>query len=316
MENRTKKGPDWKCVTEAAPWQPRDSQGELVYDDHMWILGGWFTPQTPNPRDVWKSPDGKNWTRTVEVAPWVHGDLPATMVFAGRMWLMGGRRLPSAENSNKVWSSTDGTEWVLESDNAGWCPRVGHSFVVWRDRMWILGGTENFYDDNDETLRNDVWSSADGKDWRRETAEAGWSKRRDAQAVVFDDKIRIMGGGHWRPETIPCNDVWCSEDGVNWTQVAEAAMWKRRMWFSLVVYRERMWVLGGWSREDGNYGDVWFSQDGRDWTEMTSEVIWKERHEHSVYVFQDKIWVAGGHAEPLNSGVWSLEIPASWFAEA
>ncbi|MFP6592377.1 MAG: hypothetical protein VCE12_17830, partial [Candidatus Latescibacterota bacterium] len=36
--------PDWKCVTEAAPWQPRDSQGELVYDDHMWILGGWFTP--------------------------------------------------------------------------------------------------------------------------------------------------------------------------------------------------------------------------------------------------------------------------------
>ena len=98
----------------------------------------------------------------------MHGDLPATMVFAGRMWLMGGRRLPSAENSNKVWSSTDGTEWVLESDNAGWCPRVGHSFVVWRDRMWILGGTENFYDDNDETLRNDVWSSADGKDWRRD----------------------------------------------------------------------------------------------------------------------------------------------------
>ena len=60
MDNRTKKGPDWKCVIEAAPWQPRDSQGELVYDDHMWILGGWFTPQTPNPRDVWKSPDGKN----------------------------------------------------------------------------------------------------------------------------------------------------------------------------------------------------------------------------------------------------------------
>ena len=88
------------------------------------------------------------------------------------------------------------------------------------------------------------------------------------------------------------------------------------MWFSLVVYREWMWVLGGWSREDGNYGDVWFSQDGRDWTEMMSEVIWKERHEHSVYVFQDKIWVAGGHAEPLNSEVWSLEIPASWFAEA
>ena len=52
--------PDWVRVTENAGWQARDSQGEFVYDDHMWILGGWFTPQTPNPRDVWKSPDGKN----------------------------------------------------------------------------------------------------------------------------------------------------------------------------------------------------------------------------------------------------------------
>ena len=27
----------------------------------MWIFGGWFTPQTPNPRDVWKSSDGVEW---------------------------------------------------------------------------------------------------------------------------------------------------------------------------------------------------------------------------------------------------------------
>ena len=77
--NREATGPDWVCVTEKAAWQARDSQGEMVWNGHMWILGGWFTPQTPNPRDVWKSSDGKNWTRTVEVAPWEHGDLPATM---------------------------------------------------------------------------------------------------------------------------------------------------------------------------------------------------------------------------------------------
>lgn len=309
MMPHTEAGPDWELVTEAAPWQPRDSQGELVYDDHMWIFGGWFTPQIANPRDVWKSPDGKNWTCTVEVAPWEHGDLPATMAYKGKMWLMGGRKLPGAENSNKVWSSVDGTAWQLESEDAGWCPRVGHSFVVWQDRMWILGGTENFYDDNELTLKNDVWSSADGKNWRLETEDAGWSKRRDAQAVIFDDKLWIMGGGHWRPETIPRNDVWCTEDGINWTQVSTAAEWQQRMWFSLVVYRDRMWVLGGWSRKDGNYGDVWYSKDGEHWTQLTSNVIWKERHEHSAYVFRDKIWVAGGHAEPLNSEVWSLEIP-------
>jgi hypothetical protein len=76
-----------------------------------------------------------------------------------------------------------------------------------------------------------------------------------------------------------------------------------------------MWVLGGWSKENGNFGDVWYSQDGRDWTELKSNGIWKKRHEHSALVFKDRIWVAGGHAEPLNSEVWSLEIPEGWFGD-
>ena len=307
------KGPNWVCVTEQAPWQARDSQGEMVFDGHMWIFGGWFTPQTPNPRDVWKSADGKNWTCTVEVAPWVHGDLPATMPYKGRMWLMGGRKLPGAENSNKVWSSADGTEWRLESDGAGWCPRVGHSFTVFKDRMWVMGGTENFYEDNDQTMKNDVWSSDDGKTWKLETANAGWEKRRDGHVVVFQGKLWMMGGGAWNPVNVPRNDVWCSEDGVNWTLVAEAAGWKPRMWFTAVAHRNRLWVLGGWNRADGNFGDVWFSEDGKHWTEMKSDAIWKNRHEHSSYVFKDKIWVAGGHAEPLNSEVWSLELPEGYF---
>lgn len=310
-----RQGPNWVCVNEQADWQARDSQGEFVHDDHMWILGGWYTPQTPNPRDVWKSPDGKQWIRTVEVAPWEHSDLSAAMVFSGKMWFMGGRKLPGADNSNKVWSSTDGVEWVLETDDPGWCPRVSPSFVVFKNRMWIMAGTENFYDDNDQTLKNDVWSSADGKTWTLETQNAAWQKRTHAQAVVFDNKIWIMGGGRWHPETVPLNDVWCSEDGVKWTQVTDAAPWAPRMWFSLVVYRGRMWVLGGWSRENGNFGDVWYTKDGKDWTELKSDVIWKARHEHSVVVFQDKLWLYGGYADVLTSEVWTLEVPEGWFGD-
>jgi hypothetical protein len=308
--------PNWICETECAPWQARDSQGEMVFDGHMWIFGGWFTPQTPNPRDVWKSSDGKNWVCTTEVAPWIHGDLPATMPYRDRMWLMGGRKLPGAENSNQVWSSRDGVAWTLETDSANWCPRVSPSFAVFKDRMWILGGTENFYDDNEETLKNDVWSSGDGRTWQLETRNAAWSKRTHAQAVVFDNKIWILGGGAWRPETIPKNDVWCSEDGVNWTEVTPAAPWAPRMWFSLVVYRDRLWVLGGWSRTHGNFGDVWYSKNGRDWTELKSDVIWTKRHEHAAFVFNNRIWVAGGHADPLNSEVWSLFIPEHAFNRA
>lgn len=305
-------GPDWLLVNEKADWQARDSQGEFVYDDHLWILGGWFSPQEPNPLDVWKSPDGKKWTRTIEAAPWVQSDLPVSLVYKGKMWIMGGRKLPGTEVSNKVWSSTDGTAWTLETPSAGWSPRLAPGFVVFKDKMWVLGGTSDFYKHNDETLFNDVWSTSDGKDWKLDAADAGWSKRTHAQAVVFDNKMWIMGGGQWKPQSIPCNDVWSSEDGVHWTEVTPAAPWKPRMWFSCVAYRGHMWVLGGWSMENGNFNDVWFSRNGRDWTELKSNVVWTKRHEHSAYVFKDKIWLAGGHAEPLNSEVWSLELPEDW----
>ncbi|MEO2011190.1 MAG: hypothetical protein ABGX22_21110, partial [Pirellulaceae bacterium] len=59
-------------------------------------------------------------------------------------------------------------------------------------------------------------------------------------------------------------------------------------------------------------GDVWHSKNGKDWQKLQASVTWKERHEHSAFVFQDKIFVAGGHARPLNSEVWSLQLPVDW----
>jgi hypothetical protein len=103
--------------------------------------------------------------------------------------------------------------------------------------------------------------------------------------------------------------LYLSPDGVHWTQIATRAPWAPRLWFATAVYRDRMWVLGGWSKEHGNFGDVWFTEDGAHWTELKSNVIWKSRHAHAAYVFHDKLWVAGGHADPLNSEVWTLEIP-------
>jgi hypothetical protein len=306
-------GPDWVQITERAGWQPRDSQGEVVYRDQLWILGGWFNSYAAPPRDVWSSLDGKNWRLVQETAPWKHSDLPMTLVFADKMWFMGGwynGRLPGHAASNEVWCSTDGAAWELTTPSAGWSPRIAAGAVVFRDRMWILGGTENYYFGDANSLKNDVWSSADGKEWTLVTAHAGWSPRAYHAAILHDDRIWVCGGGNYLPEYHALNDVWCSEDGVHWNEVTHAAPWSPRLWFSAVVYRDRIWVLGGWSNNPStNWGDVWYSQDGRHWQEQKSAVIWKPRHEHSAYVFQDRIWVAGGHAAPLSSEVWSLHIP-------
>lgn len=306
---------DWVQVAENAGWQPRDSQGELVYNDRLWIFGGWFNSYEAPPRDVWSSTNGKDWKLVQPEAPWLHSDLPMSLTFDGRMWMMGGwynGRLEGHSASNAVWSSTDGVEWTQATPHAGWSPRIAAATVEFQGKMWILGGTENYYFGDASSLKNDVWHSVDGRHWTLATEHAGWSPRAYHQAAVLHGKLYVFGGGNYVPEYEAHNDVWRTEDGVHWEQVTAAAPWPPRLWFSSAVYRDRIWVLGGWSNNPStNWNDVWHSADGRTWSRLRTGAVWKERHEHSAFVFQDKLWIAGGHAQPLSSEVWSLEIPAT-----
>jgi hypothetical protein len=237
------------------------------------------------------------------------------------MWMMGGwfnGRLPDHSASNAVWSSTDGAKWHEVTPHAGWSPRIAAALVEFKGKMWLVGGIEDYYFGDEKSIKNDVWSSADGKDWKLATADAGWSPRAYHQAAVLNDRIYVFGGGNYWPQNLyqAKNDVWSSADGVHWTEETAAAPWPPRLWFSSAVYRGRIWVVGGWSNNPSkNWGDVWYSKDGKNWTQFRSDVIWKERHEHSAYVFQDKLWIAGGHAQPLSSEVWSLEVPETWFTD-
>lgn len=335
--------PSWVKVTDKAAWQPRDSSGEVVYKDQLWLLGGWFDSFAAPPRDVWSSSDGKSWKLVEPTAPWKHSDLPMTLVFGDKMWIMGGwynGRLAGHSASSEVWSSTDGVKWEQATASAGWTPRLAAGAAVFKGRMWILGGIENYYFGDEarlrkevdpsidgkikkfeavdvgESLKNDVWSSVDGKTWKLETPNAGWAPRAYHAAVALNDRLYVFGGGNYVPKYQIESDVWSSADGVHWEKVLDKTSWSPRLWFSSVVYRDRMWVLGGWSNNPArNWGDVWYSKDGKAWKELKSPVVWKERHEHSAYVFQDKIWVAGGHAMPLSNEVWSLEVPKEWFKD-
>lgn len=308
--------PEWMCETGNAQWQARDSQGELVFEDQLWILGGWFNSYEAPPRDVWRSDDGKTWTLATQSAPWIHSDLPMTLTYANKMWVMGGwynGRLEGHSASNQVWSSADGTNWKLETQAAQWSPRLASAVVAFKGKMWLMGGTENYYFGDKKSLKNDVWFSPDGINWELATANAAWPPRAYHQAAVLNGKIYLFGGGNYVPEYQAMNDVWSSEDGVHWTKVCDAAPWHERIWFSSVVYRNRIWVIGGWSNNPyKNWSDVWYSSDGKMWHQFNSAPAWKERHEHASFVFKDKIWVAGGMVPPLTNDVWSLELPEDW----
>lgn len=303
--------PSWNLLNPQAPWQARDSQGFAVFNNRIWILGGWFTPETDNPRDVWSSPDGVDWHCHTMKAPWIHSDLPVTLAYDGRLWLMGGRKLPGKENSNAVWATEDGDHWEQVSPAADWCPRVSMAHTVFQDKMWVLGGTEDFYQDVDGNLHNDVWVSSDGIHWECLLEQAPWPARAHHQAVVFQDKLYVLGGGARFPEPLTRNDIWRTDNGVDWEEVTPAAPWGPRLWFNALVYRERLWIVAGWTPETDNYHDVWSSPDGVQWEQLPIENPWKGRHAQAGYVHHDQIIIAAGHARPVTSEVYALHLPPS-----
>lgn len=311
--------PGWEKLADSVSWQPRDSQGQVVFRDAMWLFGGWFRSDQAPPRDVWRSENGTDWKRVTSEAPWKHSDFPMAVAFKGKMWMMGGwynGRLPGHEAGNEIWSSTDGATWKLEG-NAPWSPRLAGALVEFNGQLWLFGGTENYYFGDEKSLKNDIWSSEDGVKWKKVGDSAAWSPRAYHQVVALNNKLYLMAGGNYTPTYQAHRDVWVSENGADWIPATGEAPWHERLWFTSVVYREHLWILGGWSNNPSkNWDDAWYSKDGRHWTRFESNTKWKERHAHFTLVYKDKIWVAGGMTPPLVNDLWRLSLPENWVPES
>ena len=254
-------GVDWTEATEAAAWVPRAAASALVFDNKMWIIGGWSNGCTDSIcNDVWYSTDGITWTEATEAAAWEPRGVASALVFDDKMWIMGGSSNGCTNNScNDVWYSTDGITWTEATDAAAWGRRIEASALVFDNKMWIMGGSSNGCTDS---ICNDVWYSTDGITWTEATDAAAWEPRGAASALVFDNKMWIMGGYGPCIDYYLCNDVWYSTDGITWTEATDAAAWERRSYASALVFDNKMWIIGGWAGtdwEDSN--DVWFTSN-------------------------------------------------------
>ena len=111
--------------------------------------------------------------------------------------------------------------------------------------------------------------------WSCVSSQVAWSPRDGAQLVSFQDKLFLLGGwnqyageradlagaGTGSFESEVCSEVWCSDDGGNWS-LATTAPWSGRHMHGAVVHDGYIWVVGA---ENGTPDDVWKSKDGVNW---------------------------------------------------
>ena len=121
-------------------------------------------------------------------------------------------------------------KWVCVNDKAPFAPRDGAGALTYKGNMYLIGGWNPLEKDRaffPKICNNEVWRSADGKEWTcikpgtfgtdAFDPNTDWEGRHTAGYGVFKDKMWIIAGDcnqkHYQP------DIWNSSDGKTWTQV-------------------------------------------------------------------------------------------------
>jgi hypothetical protein len=284
---------DWQRVTESAQWGPRDTAEPFVYDGKLWLSNGYYHGNVLYP-DLWASETGDNWWQVLDRTPYpAYSEM---VVYGGKVWAVKG----------EVWSSTDGESWEKVLAETPFGTRGYGETLVHNGKIFQLGSG------------SDVYSTTDGVSWECVATDAPYGSRAGSAVASYDGKLWLMGGRVSKPNDPPeegyehwttYNDVWCSEDGAVWERVLEHAPWAERTWFVAAVYRERLWIIGGFDNvHRENFADIWYTDDGVTWHEMLTPETFKSRHEPTQWVFEGSLCIAGGNTWPVLNDVWRLTV--------
>ena len=300
-------GKSWGKTANAG-WTKREGHQAVSHNDRLYVLGG---NDGSNRKDVWSSANGKDWSLETDNA-WRKRRGHQAVSHHGRLYVLGGLDVgDDKKHLNDVWSSADGKKWSRETGNTGnkrWSKREGHQALSHNGRLYVLGGLEAG-DDKFKHL-NDVWSSADGKNWSQETAHAEWTLRLYHQALSHNGRLYVLGGLGVGTSNANLNDVWSSADGKKWKQETANAEWKERTGHQALSYNDRLYVLGGLDNGGNELNNVWSSADGENWSQETAHADWTMRYAHQAVVFPpelvlwgvgERLTVSAGIAEDLHT---------------
>lgn len=143
--------------------------------------------------------------------------------------------------------------------------------------------------------------------WVQASGGASFQGRTGHTSVVFDNKIWVIGGTNSNAANdYDFNDVWYSEDGIDWVCATTNAAFGKRHNHGSVVFDNKIWVLGGRQTNSGNWStwplpaDAWYSENGVDWEAATLNAEFGEANGASCFVFNGRMWVIGSYDSAEN----------------
>ncbi len=108
--------------------------------------------------------------------------------------------------------------------------------------------------------------------------------------------------------------------GYRWSCVTENAAFAARDGAGALVFKDRMWLLGGWNPGDKVHfpqicnSEVWSSSDGATWRLENPQAPWEGRHTAGYVVHDGRMWIVGGDPNQghYQNDVWSSADGVKW----
>jgi len=207
--------------------------------------------------------------------------------------------------ANDVWSSADGITWTQETAGAQWAARRSFGCFVLPgiDKIFITGG----FDQSGNCL-NDVWSSADGKQWARDTENAFSAARGAFGTTVYNGAAWVIAGlinGKEGTGT-PTNDVWYSTNGTQWSILNKRPNWQERYYPSVAGLTTGLYMAGGIDQKGSGLSDLNKMNADKNWAAQPG-APWGDIKVTSGVEYQDSLWCVGGslQSNKANASVWA-----------
>lgn len=258
----------WTQLVTHAPWKESYNFQMITWRDTLWTL---------HPDGNWWSVDGQQW----QLSPL--GNALNNLAFLDyilmrdTLYALGNFEGNIAQFTwrPQVHYSADGRHWRLASGEQQLPRRFFYHPFVFQDRLWIIGG------EDEHQQYDDVWSSGNGQEWRRDVAHADFGKRSSSQTVWFRNKLWLLN-----------NDVWSSTDGIHWQlESREIVPGETIFGYTAVVWNDRIWLLG--CNRNGQFSSqVLSSQDGKNWTAHAAP--WTPRGGIAAAVYRGHLYMTGG----------------------
>jgi hypothetical protein len=206
-----------------------------------------------------------------------HGGQDYIYVIGGRSQLEHTNYRHNQKYFNDVWRSTDGLNWE-KLDNTDFGIRAGHAATVDSSNgtIYIQGGMHGIiYDPPPGSGSHPIedfthlWSSVDGVNWTSQidsTFALNNFDRVDHSMVYFEGAIwgfpgRTNSTMHYSFNGTGQYQVWQIDLGIENAWIAETgADMPARHSYSTVLFKDKIWFLGGFTADMGQDNDVWTAE--------------------------------------------------------